>query len=269
MRFHGINARAHQSRILWMSLATIVLVGLSANPALARRKRRTPPPAGDTSTSPGAETPAPATTPPTVVVTPAAPATPAPEPEKEVAKPAPPPATVEPPAAMTAAHPAGPEATATATAQATPAAADSFQRRISGHVGVGTPIATFHTSKAVQRVTSFGDDFTLVAPFGLGFHVSPALTFDFEVQVATGVKPEGLTTAVIDPGVLYSLGRVTPGFRLAWQLNVNQNIGFVPLVDVTLVRAQAATWFVEASVPAFIQNKNLTVAGSFQTGVSF
>jgi hypothetical protein len=249
-----------------MSLATIVFVGLSSGPASARHRRRASPPP-DAAATPPTETDAAPTAPPTAVVTPPAAPAPAAEPEKDAAKPPATPTPVEAAPAMRASHPA---ADATATAQASPPSApDSLQRRITGHVGVGTPFVTYHTSKAVQRVTSFRDDFTLVAPLGLGFHVGPSLTFDFEVQVTTGVKPEGLTTAVIDPGVLYSLGRFTPGFRLAWQLNVNQNIGFIPLVDVTLIRAPEATWFVEASVPAFLQNKNLTVAGSFQTGVSF
>jgi hypothetical protein len=146
---------------------------------------------------------------------------------------------------------------------------ESLAGRVGAHVGVASPLVTLRASNNTRRVTSVNDDFTLVAPIGLGIKLSEQWTFDFEVQVTTGVRPEGLTTLVIDPGVLYGSGRVAAGLRVAWQLNVNQNVGLIPLIRVGLVQTRKATWFAEASAPAFVQNKQLTASGSLQTGIGF
>jgi hypothetical protein len=141
--------------------------------------------------------------------------------------------------------------------------------RVVGHVGVASPLVTLRASRGNRKLTSVNDDFTLVAPIGLGIKITDAWTFDFEFQIATGVRPEGLTTAVVDPGVLYGWGRVAAGLRVAWQLNVNQNVGLIPLVDIGLIRTPRTTWFVELALPTFVQNKQLTSSGFIQTGVGF
>ena len=83
------------------------------------------------------------------------------------------------------------------------------------------------------------------------------------------MQPEGLTTAVVDPGVLHTWDRVTAGLRVAWQLNANQNIGLIPLIRVSLAGNARTNWFVEGALPASVRDKQVTVSGSLQTGVAF
>ena len=161
-------------------------------------------------------------------------------------------------------------AAAVATASARPAS--SRERpgdRVLGHVGVASPLVTLRASRNAGKFTSVNDDFTLVAPIGLGIKIGQAWKFDLEFQISTGVRPEGLTTAIVDPGFLYCWRRVAAGMRVAWQLNVNQNVGLIPVVDIGLVQTATTTWFVEVALPSFVQNKQLTSSGFLQTGVGF
>jgi hypothetical protein len=146
---------------------------------------------------------------------------------------------------------------------------DLVATRLTGHVGVGSPLVTLQASGASRHVGSVNEDLTLVAPIGLGLQLTDHWTFDFEFQISTGVRPEGLTTAIVDPGLLYAWDRLTAGLRVGWQLNANQNIGLIPLVRMALMGNERANWFVEASLPSFVRNKQVTTSASLQTGIAF
>jgi hypothetical protein len=141
--------------------------------------------------------------------------------------------------------------------------------RLTGHVGVGSPLVTLRATRSTQHIGSVNEDLTLVAPIGLGLMITDRWTFDFELQVSTGVRPEGLTTAIVDPGIIYAWDRLSAGLRVGWQLNANQNVGLIPLVRFAVLRNERANWFVEAALPSFIRNKQLEASAALQTGVGF
>lgn len=247
---------------VWVCFAANVLLLVAvAEPALAKRKRPVKPAAdavpatevepdasGRTAAPPGDS---PGESPPDKERT-AEKAAPLP--------PAPPPSEVPPPRRAPE-----PVAAVTSSASSPPASAS----RLSGHVGVGSPLVTVRATRSARRVSSVSDELTLIAPIGLGLHISDAWTFDFEFQVSTGVRPEGLTTVIVDPGLIYTWDRLSAGLRVAFQTNANQNIGLTPLMRLAILRNTSASWFVEASIPAFVQNKQVTAAAALQTGVTF
>jgi hypothetical protein len=259
MRSLGQTSRGLRSRAALLAMVSTTALVWAPGQAFARKKH-----AGRTQASPVApvtEEGAPAAA--TTVV--------APPVDKEAVEVAP---AVPPVAAPRLTEPPPPpvresHSTETITSAHGAPSEASVANQVEGHVGVASPLITFRGSKTVKKVTSVGDDFTLVAPIGLGMRIGEAWTFDFEFQIATGVRPEGLTTAIVDPGVLYSWGVLGAGLRVAWQLNVNQNVGVIPLVNATLMRTRRASWFVEAAVPTFVQNKTVTLSGSLHTGVGF
>ena len=272
----------HKSRILrWAILlpaASTLMIGLHAEPALARRRHppRQPPPATE---SPPASTPA---APPGDSNGPAVPAsasastpTVATRPPEDAARQSTAETTADSASPSTSrsrrtasaliGESGGPVALASAGMTET----RGPERGLAAHVGVASPLVTVHATRDARRFTSVNDDFTLVAPIGLGLRLTEALTFDLEFQVATGVRPEGITSAIVDPGLIYQWSRVGAGLRVAWQLNQNQNVGLIPLVSVALVKTERATWFVEAAFPSFVQNRQLISSASLHTGVGF
>jgi len=180
------------------------------------------------------------------------------------------------PAAPAVERPSRPAARSSVVAAAEPAEALTAGRaperaapRLSGHVGVASPLLTLRATRTERHLGSVNEDLTLVAPIGLGLELTDHWTFDFEFQISTGVRPEGLTTAIVDPGVLYAWNALAAGVRVGWQLNANQNIGLIPLARLAILRNERASWFVEASLPAFVRNKQLTASAALQTGVAF
>lgn len=275
----------HQSHVLrWVVLlpaASALVIGLGTHSALARKKRppRPPPASVETPAPPPAPTESGpssiATSPPAPRPPDAVAATPMRETTKETTKETTIETTKEPVPRSRRGVSAGTvdqtggAAGPTATASASAVPVRRLERELVAHVGVASPLVTVHATRDAHRFTSLNDDLTLVAPIGLGLRLTEALTFDVEFQVATGVRPEGVTSAVVDPGLLYSWGRVGAGLRVAWQLNENQNVGLIPLFNVGLVRSERATWFVEAAFPSFVQNRQLISSASLHTGVAF
>jgi hypothetical protein len=248
------------------AFAAVLLLCLASGPAFAKR-RRAPRPAADA--TPATEVGGDAS----IAAMPSAPAaTPTatePAAERKPAMPAPAvseqprlPSASAAPAAVVAGEPSEAVSAAASAGQRPPA-------RLSAHVGVGSPLVTLHATRANQHLGSVNEDLTLVAPIGLGLDLSDHWTFDFELQISTGVRPEGLTTAIVDPGVLYTWDALAAGVRVGWQLNANQNIGLIPLARLAILRNQRASWFVEASLPAFVRNKQVTTSAALQTGVAF
>lgn len=190
-----------------------------------------------------------------------------PDKERTTEKAAPPPPAPPPPAAPAPSARVAPEPMTSVT-RAAPAEVPSASR-LTGHVGVGSPLVTVRATRSARHVSSVNDDLTLLAPIGLGLQISDAWTFDFEFQISTGVRPEGLTTVIVDPGLIYAWDRLSAGLRVAFQTNANQNIGLTPLMRLAILRSASTSWFVEAALPAFVQNKQLTASAALQTGVTF
>jgi hypothetical protein len=257
----------HRFKIAITPVVSVLVLGLSSGPVLA--KRRHPRAAA---AAPAAET-APATEvevdPASRAVVPSANA----EPANDAVAPkginvAPAPAVVEAPREPRAAAMQEPAENAIRRGRSTSDEALGASR-LTAHVGVGAPLVTLQASRTTSHVGSLKEDFTLVAPLGLGLLLTDHWTFDFEFQVSTGVRPEGLTTAIVDPGMIYTWDRLAAGLRVAWQLNENQNVGLIPLMRVLVLRNERANWFVEVALPSFVQNKQITASASLQTGVGF
>lgn len=120
---------------------------------------------------------------------------------------------------------------------------------IGGHVGVATPLVTFSSDKT----TSISDQFTLLHPIGIGFKLSDKLAIDFETVLGNPIHPRGSTSLLVDPGVVYNMGSVVIGLRLAWKVQSETNFGLIPLIHKGIFDlGGGATWYVEAAFPTFI-----------------
>jgi hypothetical protein len=255
----------HRFKIAIPAVVSLLVLGSLSGPALAKRRHPTRPTApGDTAPATEVEVD---TSVRTAVPTPPAEQASEPVVEKTVVDLSPPTAASQPqPRSSTQARDKPEIAT---TREGSSPDRDLRAGRLTGHVGVGSPLVTVRASRTTRHVGSVNEDFTVVAPIGLGMLLTERWSFDFEFQVSTGVRPEGLTTAIVDPGVIYAWDRLAAGLRVAWQLNENQNIGLVPLVRVVVIRNERANWFIEAAFPSFVQNKQITASASLQTGVGF
>jgi len=130
---------------------------------------------------------------------------------------------------------------------------------IGGHVGVATTLVTFSSDKT----TTIGDQFTLAHPIGIGFKLTDKLAIDFETVVGNPISPKGTTSLTVDPGVVYDIGAVVIGLRVAWGISANTNFGLIPLVHKGVADlGHGATWFVEAAFPTVIS------AGTSGTGAA-
>lgn len=139
-----------------------------------------------------------------------------------------------------------------------------FVKTVGGHVGIATPLVT-----VASNTTSIADQFTLLNPIGIGFHVSEDWIVDFETIVANPIHPTGTTGLVVDPGIIHSFGRVAVGLRVAFQINHDANVGLVPLANVGLVDLGGATWFVEAAFPTFYYGQKGELNVVLHTGIGF
>jgi hypothetical protein len=147
---------------------------------------------------------------------------------------------------------------------ATPETKPAFVKTVGGHIGIATPLVT-----VASETTTIGDQFTILNPIGIGFHVSDDWIVDFETVVANPINPTGTTGLVVDPGIIRSFGRVAVGLRLAFQINHDTNVGGIPLVNVGLVDLGGATWFVEAAFPTFYSDKKGELNVVLHTGIGF
>jgi hypothetical protein len=146
-----------------------------------------------------------------------------------------------------------------------PVAPPPAPRNIGGHIGVATPLVTISDS-----TTTIGDNVTVVDPIGVTVKVSPRVAVDFEVVVSTPLRPKGGTTAlIVDPGVIFDLGVVATGLRIAWQIGEKGNVGLIPLVNRGLVHMGPSTWFVEAAFPTFYMESKVAFNVVLHTGVGF
>lgn len=149
-------------------------------------------------------------------------------------------------------------------AETPPEGKPSFTKTVGGHIGIATPLVT-----VASDTKTIGDQFTILNPIGIGFHVSDDWIVDFEMVVANPINPSGTTGLVVDPGIIHSFGRVAVGLRLAFQTNHDTNVGGIPLLNVGLVDLGGATWFVEAAFPTFYSDKKGEFNAVLHTGIGF
>jgi len=120
-------------------------------------------------------------------------------------------------------------------------------RMVGGHVGAAVPVVSFHSVGKTTQTPS--DQFTIAVPIGVSVHVSPLWVVDFEVIVASAVKPLGGTGLTIDPGVVYVGLPVALGLRTKFDVSDAANFGLIPLIHKGVVNIGEANWFVEAAFP--------------------
>jgi hypothetical protein len=133
---------------------------------------------------------------------------------------------------------------------------------IGGHVGVATPLVTITS----DDTTTISDQFTLLHPIGIGFKLSDKAALDFETVLGNPIHPRGSTSLVVDPGIVYDMGSVVVGLRVAWKVQANTNFGLIPLVHKGIVDlGGGANWFIEAAFPSFINASPDTTTGTGTT----
>jgi len=152
---------------------------------------------------------------------------------------------------------------------ATPTPAPSNgPRMVGGHVGAAVPVVSFHSTGKTTQTPS--DQLTIAVPIGVSVHVAPVWVVDFEVVVASDVKPWGGTGLTIDPGIVYVGEPVALGLRAKFDLSSNANIGLIPLIHKGLVNVGEANWFVEAAFPiTAARGQGYALAAVAHTGFAF
>ncbi len=148
---------------------------------------------------------------------------------------------------------------------ASPARAEEGWPRIGGHLGIALPIV------------SFGQGVSLIGRDTLNIGLTPGITvklderwsIDFEFIAFNDFRTGGVTTFVVDPGVLYNFGPVTAGLRVATVVGNNVNVGLVPIVVKPFRINERFSYFIELDVPVFFRATGASVALQLQTGVAF
>ena len=151
---------------------------------------------------------------------------------------------------------------------APPPPPSSGPRMVGGHVGAAVPVVSFHSTGKTTQTPS--DQLTIAVPIGVSVHVAPAWVVDFEVVVASDVKPWGSTGLTIDPGLIYVGGPVALGLRTKFDVSANANFGRIPLVHQGLLDFGEANWFVEAAFPiTAARGSGYALAAVAHTGFAF
>jgi len=153
--------------------------------------------------------------------------------------------------------------------QATPTPAPATgPRMVGGHVGAAVPVVSFHSVGKTTQTPS--DQFTIAVPIGVSVHVAPVWIVDFEVVVASDVKPWGGTGLTIDPGVIYTALPVALGLRTKFDVSAPANFGLIPLIHKGVVDVGTGNWFVEAAFPiTAMRDAGYSLAAVLHTGFAF
>ena len=144
----------------------------------------------------------------------------------------------------------------------------SGPRMVGGHVGAAVPVVSLHSVGKTTMTPS--DQLTIAVPIGVSVHVAPVWVVDFEVVVASDVKPWGGTGLTIDPGVVYVGAPVALGLRTKFDVNAPANFGLIPLVHKGIVDLGEGNWFVEAAFPiTAMRGAGYALAAVAHTGFAF
>ena len=120
---------------------------------------------------------------------------------------------------------------------------------VGGHIGIAITLVTVGS----DDTTSLSDQFTLAFPIGIGFKLSDKAALDFETVVGNPISPRGTTSLVVDPGIVYDMGSVVIGLRLAFKVPSDTNVGLIPLIHKGIANiGGGANWFIEAAFPTFV-----------------
>jgi hypothetical protein len=162
-----------------------------------------------------------------------------------------------------------------------PAPAASSPRMVGGHIGLATPLITFHIIKpsGAKGTTTISDQTVIAVPIGISVHTSPSWVVDFETIVGNGVRPAGGGTGLtVDPGIVYTGGPAALGLRLKFDIGGPANVGIIPLINKGLVAIpDVGTWFVELALPITarksidpaIPTGGTDISIVFHTGIGF
>jgi hypothetical protein len=147
-----------------------------------------------------------------------------------------------------------------------PSTGASLHPDIGGHVGIATTLVTLGSDKT----TTISDQFTLAFPIGIGFKLTDKVAIDFETVVGNPISPRGITSLTVDPGLVYDMGSVVIGLRLAFGIGGPTNFGLIPLVHKGVSDlGHGATWFVEAAFPTSVSLIAGTPPASDETKFAF
>ncbi len=138
---------------------------------------------------------------------------------------------------------------------------------VGGHVGLALPLVTF-TTAGTDAVQGIGADYAQLglAP-GITVHLDGRWAVDFEFVAYSDFKND-ITNIVIDPGLLYDFDVITLGFRVAINVTMPSNFGFIPII-VKGWDIGRANVFVELDLPMFITSGEFALTIQPQLGVSF
>jgi hypothetical protein len=115
-----------------------------------------------------------------------------------------------------------------------------------------------------------GSDFVTVAPaYGITIKMTERLSIDFENVVGVSLKNGGGAVFTVDPGIVYDLGVVAVGGRVAYNVGQSDNIGLIPLVHRGFAVGDRLSLFVEADMPVFFAPGGPSFSPTTHLGVSF
>ncbi|MCB9698809.1 MAG: hypothetical protein H6738_18655 [Alphaproteobacteria bacterium] len=151
-------------------------------------------------------------------------------------------------------------------AVATPA----WAKEAGGHLGIALPLVT-----VTDPVTVIGADFVNVGVTpGITVHLNEEWAVDFEFIAFNHWGDDlGVTTFVVDPGVIRKFDGFVAGMRVATEVGAPTNLGLVPIVVKPFSINDKVAYFVEMDVPIFVRDIGDTMQPSvsllFQTGFGF
>jgi hypothetical protein len=150
---------------------------------------------------------------------------------------------------------------------------EAHAAEVGGHLGIALPILTLGSSTTV-----IGSDFLAVGITpGITVHLNDKWAVDFEFIAFNDFRNGGITTFVVDPGLIRKFDGLVVGGRIATKVGAPTNIGLVPIVVKPIRVSDSAVYFVELDVPLFLNDTGLpgdmqldpSVTVLFQTGFGF
>ena len=140
--------------------------------------------------------------------------------------------------------------------------------KVGGHFNLAVPLVTYGND-----TKTIGEEYTKVglAP-GVTFKLDDSWGFDLEFVAYNNFmnKPDnkGMTSLVVDPGVIYNFGSFTGGLRLAVDVVATQNWGTIPIV-VKTIPLGLVSLLLELDLPIFFRSNGTELTIQPQIGVAF
>ena len=136
--------------------------------------------------------------------------------------------------------------------------------KVGGHFNLAVPVVTWS-----QDTKTIGDQYTKVglAP-GVTYKLDDNWGIDLEFVAYNNFMNKGMSSLVVDPGVIYNFGAFTGGLRLAVDVLQTQNSGVIPIVVKTIPMGLVSL-LLELDVPVFFRSYGTDVTIQPQIGVAF